>query len=353
MSKIDINYLKNELVKRGAIINTDISKVETNYTFNNLYLLNIDDLSSIITKNTKAEEHTNLSNFIRNVGIQYDNDKVIYDDNKGKRVSLLTRGTTVLCARKTFPNKSIYYYQMAINSFLNNIRDNNMDHFCYLYGCEIIRENKINVLCSNVEKINVYMEYIVDSISFRDYIRDCDDIDFLYQYINISNITREAFIKLGFIHFDLHSSNIVLVPLTDFKRYNYTGGKYIENKYRIVFLDYEFSYIKNSNIKFDLESNKKKFLYENDNPITDLFKLLMNVYEAQKLGYSTISLEVIKKLFSFFSDDDIEEYYQFNRLNNHYFNIPKYYPEFGIEKLNSYILHIKNIIKEYTPSTKD
>lgn len=119
----------------------------------------------------------------------------------------------------------------------NNLRKL-VPNYAYIYGgfkCSppLIDSSTREVItwCLHNENTVNYVLYenVDNSVTFRDYIKDCSVQEFLEMYMQILYAEREALIQLDFTHYDLHDENVVIRDVTNAIDYEMTINKLKQN----------------------------------------------------------------------------------------------------------------------------
>lgn len=369
---LSIELIEKAIKNRGGILPNDVNKVSKGYNISKQSFKNQREIVNSILKKINClrdsdcwldchkenQKHFNFDYFCVDK-------KEIYS-RRGNEVSVI-RTTNESNEVRSYIKKSSYfsrkiYHELLVSLVVNTLSDNILRHFVYTYDYDklIMVKNRpyLDVDDEEETKINIYMERVYNAVTLGEYIYSNGSEAFLRIYYNTVLILRDAYEEIGFVHFDLHTSNIMVQKIPEDVTYKYKRGLPITTHRCIKIIDYGYSSVKYKNNTYKIENNEKKFMGERDNPITDCYKLLIHSYKRIKTEYDDLietdpeqadmfKLDIFHKIFSFFSTDiTIDEMVDFNNKNNHYNNIPKYYKGRGIDKLDEFI---DFLTKEFYP----
>lgn len=365
---LTINNIKKTIKNRGGTLPNDSDKVSKSYSIN---------------KQSFKNQKTIVNRLLKSINPLYDSEYWLDDHKENqkhfqfdhfsiyKKEIYNKRGNTVNVIKTTnseeetrsYIEKSSYfsmriYHEILVGLLINRLSDNILQHFVYTYDYDKIIINKTRPY-TNVEeeeetKINIYMERVDSATTLGQYIDTNGSAAFLRSYYNTVLILRDAYEETGFIHFDLHTSNIMVQRTEEDITYSYSKGVPITTHRRIKIIDYGYSSINYKGNTYKITNNEKKFMGEDDNPITDCYKLLIHSYRRIKESYDELiesdpeeaeiyELDTFHRIFKFFSSKiSIDEMIEFNTGNNHYNNIHKYYNDKGIDKLDEFIEYLTN-----------
>lgn len=355
---LTIDYIKEEIVNRGGILRNNPDKVSKSY---NNSKQNFDECKTLVKNimskvNPKHDSNYWLDDKDKNrkhFNFDYFSTKkeeIYY--RKGDTINIIDTSTKDNDYRN-YVEKSIYfsksiYHEILVSFIINTLPKNLLRHFIYTYDYDIIeitrsRPYKKDSDEETLKKINIYMDTVPNSKSFGEYIEEKGSSDFIDVYYNVCIVIKEAYREIGFTHFDLHTSNVLIEKLEEPEEFVYSDGTKIKTRRLIRIIDYGYSSAIFNGKNYRFKNNKIKFMGEVDNPITDCFKLLIHAYKRMKrknakYGDEHYSLEPFNVIFAFFCEGiTIDDMIEFNEGNNHYNNIPKYYSESGIDKIEEFI----------------
>lgn len=210
------------------------------------------------------------------------------------------------------------------NVFLNDVRDYfSVPNFSYVYGifkCNntVVENNKLINLCgipiNNTldnsmidnfdENVNIIYEY-VGNVNYDRYIQNCGLKNIIYSYIQILNALCIAYKDCSFIHYDLHTENVICRTIVKSKYCvkSYRNNEYIVCEDNIIptIIDYGFCHVRYEEKHLGILNGPIKFgTYQNKTPpLYDSYKLLMFMLNTLK-NYGMAEYNELKKLLLFF-----------------------------------------------------
>lgn len=268
------------------------------------------------------------------------NDKIItYITNLRKIDKLSSQGNVFLAdlceAEDLFlikspldPKKDFLLHELVIGLHGTNKLRRFVPNFTYIYsgfkGSPPLFNPKSKKVLSWCEGGNDEVNYVVSenisaSISLNEYIKNCNDKDFLNIYMQILYALKKAHSLIDFTHYNINGNNIIIrsVDLEEFQIPYETEKsqiEYIQSSVIATIVNYEYSHIKipeivNSKGKIIPSGDYGKFglkdysVYPNKSfPIHDLYKLLMASMKAAYDYENQPVLETGQIIYSFFSD---------------------------------------------------
>lgn len=226
--------------------------------------------------------------------------------------------------------KDIKFYQEIVMEYfigtygLNKLR-NLTPNFSYVFGifeCNLFEEknidsSKINMkeFCNkDINKVYYVLYEKIKGISLRDYISSINsDTQYKYLLSYILQILLSLEIaqrEIGFVHYDLHTENILLKKLDKVETITYkiNGKKYfVETDAIATIIDYGMSRIEYKNVCYGIPSSSLKFLGIDITKFRrgyDMYKIfffvLYELFMSNKLYYRKFS-----ELSLFFEKIDI------------------------------------------------
>jgi hypothetical protein len=278
--------------------------------------------------------NNNLNDMIENVrpltfNSNYELVNFLADDKKSGKT---------LVIKNTKGNFGQDYREAAVGKIINLLKQE-IPNFVYTYGaieCNVAEKifgDDISV-CPNhydLKEGNIYTisEYIPNSFTLEDLLLNQENIiDMLPYYLfHIFSLLNYANDSIGFVHYDLHTKNILienLNELQDVVLYIDSELKTYKSYFKVYFIDFDFSRVVDNDTCIEYEYDNLYILnsYHNSNVFYDISRLLSNCYSITKNRklkkyldfvwsyYSTISLSKINKI-----------------LNKNYFIIPQIYDD--------------------------
>lgn len=241
-------------------------------------------------------------------------DQEIAAGQSGKVLNLNIGGNQVL-ALKTLTNKSYdaynnLEYETFIGFVLNSL-SSKLPTFMHTYGLIYCPDGEDKLCAASGTKVakliveNIHGEIIANSL-----IDETTTLNVLLQIINALALANREF---GFVHYDLNSGNVIIVPLKEeisIPLYMPNGEiKYIVTKFLVKIIDFGFSRIKLNGTTFypfDIESSG---ITKDNNQAYDLRRLLIALYPCPNFMSSEIILSLCKYLELDIDDIDADNYW--------------------------------------------
>jgi len=238
----------------------------------------------------------------------------------------------------------------------------------------------------NLKNILV-LEKVNESLTLERWLknRNYSIIEFLNVILQVFSSLKIAKNEMGFTHYDLHTQNVLLSKLQRMTNFKYYFGDikdiYINNiRYAAVILDYEFSYIKNINLKkhsssvynppsmtnnfvdiytliisclTDIAYSRFKY-FQKEKPLILLFfnqfiEKIKNLYKSHTKAQEIV-LNILSKDFTLDELNDefdklkdlIKDKYSFNQL--HFLNTNVNYDDENFPNLENFITWLNTLI---------
>lgn len=202
-------------------------------------------------------------------------------------------------------------HEYFVGFFGTNTLRNVIPNFAYILGAfecslpSITEEEKMkkskesfNLVCENSKKVYyVIYENIYDSVSFRDFARNCSSSSYMNIILQISLAISLAYHTFKFTHYDLHSENVLIRELENPITILYPFKKsrvMIKTKYIATIIDYGRSHIMYNGENFGF--NFSGALKNRPFPMRDIYRVLTNSAYGNEALYPLVIL-----LLSFFS----------------------------------------------------
>lgn len=362
---ISIKYLEDEIIRRGGTLVNNKEDVVKSYSMKGSFKeqkeISIDIISDIKPKYNSNEWSDNKRKVQKTFNFKYfkENRQIYFKrSNSINLVKIRDKdyNKTGQYIEKVIVDREHSYHELFVGLIINTLRSNLLKHFVFTFNFEdiTITRRRIGKKRKVENTLSIYMEYVPNSMTFGDYIETSNINSFLVTYYNIALIIRDVYKEIGFIHYDLHTANILLQELKETEEFSYSDDERVVKSKRLVrIIDYGFSGVKYGGKFYKVGNNETLFLGEKDNPITDCFKLLLHSYKRlrnlkeedeqdeekeDKFDFDRTPFDIIFEFFC--KENTIDEMLEFNQMNNYYNNIPKYYKESGIEKMNMFIKYL-------------
>ena len=217
-------------------------------------------------------------------------------------------------------------HEAVIGFYATNQLRSLVPNFMFVYGytkCTpplTVGKEAVN-WCNSGSSIVSYLinENIQDSISLNQMIKNPNLAlqDFLDIFLQVINALNQAYKIKGFIHYDLHSENVLVREFTEEISVPYYGTSnkvlgYISNRFIPFIIDYGMARIKISNdpneIIYRVGYEEINQIANQPNPLHDIYKLLG--FLAETVVETKVNPELtalINELFSFFEEGSITD----------------------------------------------
>jgi len=247
----------------------------------------------------------------------------------------------------------------------NELR-NSIPNFAYVYGgfqCSpsvFDSKGKLISLCGTGKEKTQYIIYetISPSVDFRSAITGdggkVDGIDILTPeslfdaFLQVSLSTHMAWKKFDWTHYDLHSENVMLRRIPhhpDFAiKFNFEGRNiHIRSDRVATIIDFGYAHIKAGNKDFGYAIPSYGVFPDRSYPLQDIYKLLLFLAsDAVEVGQDDL-LDVLRKLYKYFSDEDIIDAVE--KQGDYYYYLPE--PLSEGKSLSAFIKYMFKTFPEY------
>lgn len=278
--------------------------------------------------------------------------------------------------------------KLTSSSFKTNINENiSHDIFIGLFGTNNLRKinNNIVYVIGGFTLSPVYMsdnneiltwglaqstvsthyaiyEKILPSTDLKRFLYESTTIEFLQIYLQLLYTLGLANSQIDFCHNDLHDENVLIKKMNKnevdifYPKFGTLDKDiYVRSKYLAVIIDLGMAHIKYNNKHFGPCGFERYGITHNRSFILgDAFRVLLCCYHQVVKINNYLVEDVIKKIFKFFSNEDIDEF----SSNLSTFHILPYNPDFTyrIEDLIEYVIssfpsYMKYVIKDATNNT--
>ncbi len=233
--------------------------------------------------------HNNLNFIFRNKGFNNENIKILEDS---------TEHLTVIINKNTNPSidddklfmKIGYTNPINLNEIMNEVivvkelnkKEYKLNGFSKLIAYSPITEGaQYEYIRDSIEEnmdIDAVIFKYINGVSFKDFLKVCDIDQFISVLQQIVYTLYEANVVVGFTHYDLHLSNIMVetlkIPIN--KYYSYLN-KTITTKYVMTIIDAGVSFIntKPSGADWAVAGLSRETWW-----VHDIFKIFMFIYAA-------------------------------------------------------------------------
>lgn len=199
-----------------------------------------------------------------------------------------------------------YLTEPIIGIIVQNYTEKYTDGFMKIYAYNYRPENVNKEMYILSEKLDSIDNYITNYASM---------FHFLFSTVFSLNIAQKL---LKYVHYDLHSGNIMARKNTDIKVYEVGDGTYYYTNFDFVpvIIDYGLNRLETDNIILNPKYRNTDIPYHHldhyaYNPYYDIFTLLLTTHNKLELGYNKLDSqtrdhckELLKNLFGLFINDD-------------------------------------------------
>jgi hypothetical protein len=202
----------------------------------------------------------------------------------------------------------------------------------------------------NMNKQYIVYENVAPSKSFKSMLHDISTEEYISYYLQVLLAIREAYLRYGFTHYDLHTENVLIRQLDNHYAIEYNtryGKRYIETDQLAVIIDFGQSRAELNGVSYGFYGLERSGnLPTLANPIFDAYKFLM--FSLETLLDSNLKVFIdLSRVYHFFSDADVIE--EVKKQRKLYYVLP---PNTANIRLDDYINYIvglfPNVLKERT-----
>lgn len=324
---LSINLIKQELIDKGLEITNTGKEKESYYNCSSNCL----KIRKECLKQFNSIKHQKIS--IDTIQ-ECTNKELIYHRNNNKIYKVVLNNKKYILKSLSYYPDYTFYNEVLCLSLLNSLKKIKKYNTPKIYSYGVTNDPKTClILMSDIHK----------SYTFNCFISNISDEVFVKTLLKIAIVLYYIYTKIGIIHFDLHANNVLIREFKEEINVNYGEYNISDTKTLPCFIDFSFSSCISSGKHFFYD-DKTKFNNLVNNPITDIYKLIISSYRVKKSKKEcSISYDVFNNIFKFFTTENIEDHHNFNKENNYYCNIPKYYKESGEVKLKEFIDFLINM----------
>lgn len=211
--------------------------------------------------------------------------------------------------------------------------------------CTLWQKNKINY---------ILYENIAPGVTLSKYSKTCTFEKWLDKYLQILYALHVANEKLGFTHYDLHGSNVVIRGIEDSKevyipyKTEKNGIEYLKTDGIATIIDYGFSYIKKDGKSYGIYGFEAYGINPNDShPLHDAYKLLLSCMSSMNTSGNHECFDKASNILRFF--DQSEKAIDIIREQSKYYYFIPY--NRAIKKYN--LLSLTQYIRRHVPEAND
>lgn len=234
---------------------------------------------------------------------------------KGNMIACPDKKVVIKCpGEESYP----FFHEAFIGLYgINSLINWGIPNFSYTYGafmCSFPRKNEYGelILCRDVspEKKDLHIVYeYIQGPSMAEYLRTCNFEDFMNIYIQIAIALDISNAKIGYTHYDLHTSNVIIQEISDrpfYLKYKYSENDVIYLKTNgciATIIDYGRNYMHKNGFDFGPGEVLVEMSVFPDRPfiMNDLYKLLL--FSLQKIIPRDELYKKIIELYYFFTSE--------------------------------------------------
>ncbi len=210
----------------------------------------------------------------------FKNYKLIEKASSNQNTLILTQNEELIAK---FRNKTKMLHDDFLHeAFIGMIGINSLysNHFVKILGlfqgCNFSNEH----ICEEQSSGESYilMENIKNSILYSKFCQEIDLKSFFLSILQVLSIIRDAQEKIGFVHYDLHTSNILVQDKVNVFNYNFIINDLRYSDFTIKIIDFGLSRIEIADKIFYSIRNEPKYDYSSFEPLMDVYRFLMGIY---------------------------------------------------------------------------
>ena len=246
-------------------------------------------------------------------------------------------------------------HELFVGFFGTNLLRQYIPNFAYIYGylnCSspfIKNKSEVATWCHSGKKNVQYIMYenIYPSMTMKQFLENCSFTNFLNAYLQILYSLDLASKEIGFTHYDLHTSNVLIRIIDQIKNFyipyqTNNGIIYLKSYFIATIIDYGFSQIEYNDTNY-FNHSVKYAITEKPFPLHDAFRFLVDSFARTDQTKNYECRDNIYTILKFFDSIDSKTRWieQYNKNIHQIHNLPfsEKIASITISDLINYIKH--------------